>query len=271
MLNPITHSLDEVKFRIPRQILNKVFLQRPGMPLYNTVSLDSQIASLVIRPRVLVNCNLVGGEELRIPLISNAVEMEEIDLNVRVFRIPKTLTGGRSILSVIDITYQDPTGRMLNGGTSTKCGSPYVMQAAGRLMDSHGPSAVTGTSQIELIAENVVMLRDGNYMPANATLNCLIANDENMSNLQPKNYRAFADLCVAAVKAYIYNEYLIDMDEGELRGGQQLGAFRSVIEGYSDAEQIYQDILKLRMQKVLFMNDRPTYFNHIKAMVGGYR
>jgi len=72
-MGPINKALDEIKFRIPKQILDLIFVQRTNVWgntnwKNNVISIDECIMSTVIRPRVLVDCNLVGGAEVFIPL-----------------------------------------------------------------------------------------------------------------------------------------------------------------------------------------------------------
>jgi hypothetical protein len=73
-----------------------------------------------------------------------------------------------------------------------------------------------------------------------------------------------------AVKAYIYNELIVDIDMGELQGGQQLGIFKQIVEGYADAEQNYQDKLKSWMA-ISVMNDTPAFHRYLKLSVGANR
>ena len=268
MLAALSKSLDEVRFRIPRPILEAVFTERDKAWRLQPTSVESHILNEAVRPRVLVDCNLVGGAEVFIPL--DGVPVERTNDYTCVYKIPKTLTQGRSIISVLNITLSDPT-KASSYGVAAGSQNTAMLQLGSAVMDAHGTIPVTSTARVQLIGENVVMVRDTIVLPANIFLRCIIANDENMSHLQLRSYRAFADLVVHAVKAYIYNEYIIRLDMGELYAGQQLGKFKEIVESYSEAEQNYQDFLSGTWSKVAFQNDQEQFTRHIRLLLGGSR
>jgi hypothetical protein len=72
---------------------------------------------------------------------------------------------------------------------------------------------------------------------------------------------------VWAVKAYLYNKLIVPINSGYLSGGQELGMFKSVLEGYSDAEENYQTYLKEIWGQVAFMNDTSRYSYFISSML----
>ena len=267
-MGPLSKCIDEVKFRIPRAILEAVFIKRAQHWRLTPASLDEHILNEVVRPRVLVDCNLVGGTEVFIPL--DGVPLERGNDYTTVYRIPKDKTQGRSIMSVLNITFSDPT-KVSSYGVAAGAHNSIMMQAGQAVMDAMGSMPVTSTAYVQLIGENVVMVRDTVVLPANIYLRCLLENDENMSHLQLKSYRDFSKLVEYAVKAYIYNEYVIPMDMGELYGGQALGRFKEIIDSYADAEELYQDFLRDKWQKISLMNDRESYTRHIRLMMGGFR
>lgn len=269
-MGPIGKAIDEVKFRIPRRILEEVFLKRSERWRSAPTSLDEEILKAVVRPRVLVDCNLVGGTEAFIPL--ETAPVERANDYTSVYRIGKDLTQGRTIISALNITFSDPTRAAAYGYGTAASGNYSIMQNVGQgVMDAHGAIPVTSTASVQLIAENTVMVRDTTLLPANIYLRCVLANDENMSHIQIKSYREFSKLVEHAVKAFIYNAYVIEMDMGQLVGGQNLGRFKEIVDGYADQEELYQTFLGERWQKVAFMNDTETYKRFLKMKIGGYR
>lgn len=267
-MGPLSKCIDEVKFRIPRAILEAVFIKRAQHWRLTPASLDEHILNEVVRPRVLVDCNLVGGTEVFIPL--DGVPLERGNDYTTVYRIPKDKTQGRSIMSVLNITFSDPT-KVSSYGVAAGAHNSIMMQAGQAVMDAMGSMPVTSTAYVQLIGENVVMVRDTVVLPANIYLRCLLENDENMSHLQLKSYRDFSKLVEYAVKAYIYNEYVIPMDMGELYGGQALGRFKEIIDSYADAEELYQDFLRDKWQKISLMNDREQHTRFLRTLLGGFR
>ena len=268
IMSALSKAVDEVKFRIPRAILETVFIKRMARWRQTPMSIDEHILNEVIRPRVMVDCNLCGGTEVFIPL--DGMPVERGNDYTSVYRIPKDRTQGRSILSVLNITFSDPT-KVSSYGVAAGSQNSTMMQASQAVMDAMGSIPVTSTAYVQLIGENVVMVRDTVVLPANIYLRCVLQNDENMSHLQLRSYRHFSKLCEYAVKAYIYNEYVITMDMGELHAGQNLGRFKEVVDSYADCEELYQTYLVEHMEKVQFMNDRETWTRHLRLLIGGYR
>ncbi len=267
-MNAIQKAIDHIRFVIPKQILETVFIQRDQALRQQPRSIDHYILNEVIRPRVLVDCNLIGGAEIFVSLMG--IPVERINQYTSVYRIPKERTGGRSIISVLNVTFSDPTATS-NYGTATGCQSTELLTTGQAMIDAMGTIPITSTAQCQLVGENTVMVRDTVLLPANIYLRCLVANDSNMSHLQIRSYRAFYKLVEYAVKAYIYNEYVIPMDIGELYGGQNLGRFKEIVDSYADAEELYQTYLTEVMQKVFYMNDQETYNRFLKMIIGGRR
>lgn len=267
-MNPIQKALSEVKFRIPPEVLSVVFLKRIERWRDTPKSLDEQILSLVIRPRVAIDCNLVGGREIWICL--DGCRIGGDDVYQSVYRIPKAKTNGASIMSVLNVSFADPS-RISAAGVAANGQNNMMLQGGQAVMDALGMIPQTSTARIELIGENVVLIRDVMTMPANAYLRCLVANDENMNNIQLRSYHHFSKLVEFAVKSYIYNFYIVDLDMGELRGGQQLGRIKEIIDSYADAEQNYQDYLAQKWTKVAYMNDPERWNRTQRLLLGGNR
>lgn len=270
-MNPITKAVDEAMRRIPKQILDKVFVD-PNQSWRQSPSnnVAEQIKEKVIFPRVITDCNLVGGAHVRIRLDGVAYDVGENDYT-HVYRIPKDLTNGRTITSVLDVSYGTQYQTQAHrGGMGMSNGGAAVMMASA-VMEAQMRPANSSSARVTLVGENTVMVQDTVMLSANLYLNCIIAHDENMSHLQARNYRPFARLVELAVKSHIYNESIILMDMGELYGGAQLGRFKEVIDGYADSEQMYQDYLTEKWQKIDFMNDSALMQKFIGLMVGGVR
>jgi hypothetical protein len=267
-MNAIQKAIDEIKYTIPRPILETVFIKKELMMRNTPISIDSQMLLEVIRPRVLIDCNLIGGTEAIVSL--QGIQPEITNQYTSVYRIPKQRTQGRSIISALNVTFADPRISAYDGG-SFGIGNSTVLQTAQGVFDASAAMPNISSSDIQIIGENVVMIRGTSLLPTNIYLRCMIANDDNLSHLQLRSYKPFATACILAVKSYIYLEYAIKMDQGELYGGQNLGKFKDIVDGYSDAEELYQTHLREKMQKILYMNDRESYSRHIKTMVSGNR
>lgn len=273
----IRYSIAEVKRRVNRHILDKAFTKRTFDYRYtNQINVDDQILSLVLRPRVLLDCNLVGGVTAMVPL--DGLPIDKPNNYITIIHVPKTRTNNKSIISVSNVNYYDLG---ISGLYSGAPGYGYnasidmtentaSMNAALGIMASLDRIPITSTSDAQLVAENTIMIKDVFAMPPTAVLRCTLENDENLSNIQPRSFKDFAQLVEFAVKSHIYNELIVDMDMGELQGGQALGIFKQIVESYSDAEQNYQDKLKAWMA-ISVMNDGPAFHRFIKLAVGANR
>lgn len=269
-MNPITKALDEVTFRIPREILQVVFIDPYQQYRDLPSDIKERIRFLVLQQRVLVDCNLIGGVEIRIPL--DDIPSETVDGGyTTVFRIPKTKTNGRSIVSVFDVTYGDLYNTQAGYGTYSYGRTSPALSLAASVMEAQLRTPYVGSARVDLIGENVVMVQDSIILPQNLYLRCAIANDENLNNIKARSYPVFSRLVELAVKSYIYNNYAIKLDMGELRGGVQVGMFKTIVESYADAEQMYQEHLNEKWGKVAFMNDQESMHRWTSLLVGGTR
>lgn len=267
-MSAIAKALSELKFRIPLPILEAVFTNRFQKWRNTPISLDEAVMTHVIRPRVLYDCNLIGGTEVFISL--NNVPQELTDDFTSIYRIPKDRTNGRSIMSVLNVTFSDPT-RLSSLGVSAGIQSSPMMLGAEAMIDAMGSMPVTSTSQVQLIGENVIMVRETMMLPSNLYLRCILTMDENLNHIQVRSYHPFAQMVTLAVKSYIYNEYVIRMDQGELFAGMTLGKFKEIIEEYKESEELYQLFMKEKMQKIFMMNDHETMRRLLRRQIGSYR
>lgn len=282
-MNPLKKAVDEVKYRIPRQLLERVFID--GSYAWRSgpkASLDEQIMNLVIRPRVMVDCQLIGGTQAMIPL--EGLEQQKPMDWVTVIHIPKDRTDGRTINSVLDVAFYSSSamtgyanagaaGMGMLGGSSgySAVENSAMTSALASVVGSADKIPMVSTSRVQLIAENTIMIKDGVMLAPNSFLRCVLADDDNLSGLQLRSYHAFAKLVEYAVKAYIYNELVILVDTAELRYGQAVAAFKDVFMGYADAEVNYEDYLKNTWEKTAFMNDNESLKRFLKLLIGGQR
>jgi hypothetical protein len=264
----IRYSVSNIKRVIPPEILRTVFLKRINGFWDNMESLDESIIATVIRPRVLVDCNLVGGTEVYIPL--DGIPVYRQNDYTSIYHIPKERTQNRSIMSVANITFSDPT-KVSSYGVAAGDQNTFMLQAAQSVMDAQGSIPVTSTAYVQLIGENTVMVRDTVVLPANIYLRCQLANDENMAHIQLRSYRAFFEMVQWAVKAYIYNEYIIQLDMGQLFAGVNIGRIKDIIDSYADAEANYQDYITQKWAKISIMNDRESWTRLLRLTMGGQR
>lgn len=273
--NPISYSLQQCRYKIPREILEKIFISlatmRGGQILnrYASISLDARIREEVIEPRVLQDCNLYGGREMMIPL--QGMPCEILDNNTAIYRIPKSATAGATIVCATSVQANTSPLYGLGNSSLAAYGASQVLDSAANVLASHGNIPAIATAYVQVIAENTIQVMDGMGLTPNITLRCWVSNDEQLSHLMPTSYPIFSDLVVWAVKAFIYVNAQIVMDKGFVSSGSELGRFRETIDEYRDANENYDTILRKVWPKVVVLNDANAKARHIKLLVGGKR
>jgi len=111
-MNAISKAMSEVYYNIPMEIINLGFNDNPA---YAAHSIDETIMSRVIRPRVLVDCNIVGGVEMYINLMYCKIFDYSTNYgNEFLIEVPKQVTNNRSIISVLSIFYNNSSFGMEN-------------------------------------------------------------------------------------------------------------------------------------------------------------
>lgn len=264
-MNLIQKSLDEVRYNIPREILDLVFIEQEHRNSRLPVSVDTMIRQKVIDARVKPDCNIVGGVETTIELVN--VVPEYLDIYRVVYRIPKRLTQGKSIGSVLSVGFG--VGGVMASTTMSSPGQSPLMDAANGVLQSHLPIPMVSTAAVSLIGENTVLVEDNMALPVNLFLRCILDNDEELTHISQRSMLKFTQLVVLATKAYIFNNSAIRLDIGYVQGGQTIGRLREIIDGYADANELYYDYLQNTWAKVAFLNDPQQKMRHLRSLVGG--
>ncbi len=265
VMGAIQKAIQEVRFSIPVEILNEVFLQKEFGRTPLPVSLDTMIREKVVGARVMVDCNLLGGTQVELPL--NAVIPEQIAPYKIIYRIPKTLTQNRSISKVLSITIGQST--MFNTSYMGVEGYSQILEAAQGMVAAQQGIPIVSTAYIRLIAENTVLVSDYLSLPRAAYLRCFLEYDNEFSELPAMSYPVFCELVELAVKAYIYTNAVIKTGMGQLVGGMELGRYREIVDSYADANQQYKDMIRERWTKVLLLSDPRSKERSLRSIMGG--
>ena len=264
-MNPILYALQQLRFQIPEQILQRTFFSLANYQTTVPISLDARIREAVLEPRVLMDCNLFGGTEVTIQL--NNEWREIIDPYITIFRVPKRATQGRSITRALSVAYG--LGSVTGYGSLVPTEGNALLDAAAGVMQAALPITNVSTSRVQIIGENVIMITDVMVLPIDMYVRCWIANDENLNHLQTTSYQDFAKGVEYAVKAHIYMTNQVPMDQGFIQGGQQLGVYKSIVDGYADANDNYTTWLTETWRKVSACNDGEATRRRIQLLCGG--
>jgi len=259
-MNAIQKALSDIKFTIPYEILSISFSESNDN-LNQNISLDERILSSILRPRVLVDANIVGGTEIRVSL--NLCRTTFLNNREFVVEVPKSLTGGRSIMTLLSLV-----SNVVYNQTASYSEMQGTNSTAMNMLNNMDTTNVIQTSRLELISDNVLIIQDPAMNLINGVLRCTIENSSNLENINPRSFLSFSKLCVLATKAYIYNKMLIKLDKGFVYGGHELGSIKDVIDTYSDSEEAYQEYLNTVWREVSFINDSDAMSRYVESMIG---
>lgn len=279
-MNAIGYALNEVRQRIPPEILKLVFNRsRINNVVYSAMSRDlpvavsGEIRRQVIDSWVLPMIDCKGAVVDDIPLMG--LGFEEPVPHQRIYHIPKSLTNGRSITSVYAVIWGRNGASSLNPYASYGnnvlggCGVSAVTMATRQVANSFAPIGLTQTTDVTLIGENTFLVEGWQPIPGEHYAKVMLGHDEELSLIKPRSYPVFASLVVAATKAFIYNNYYIELGAGELVSGMQLGQIKEIVDGYREAETILDDIYKNQWGKVAHLGDPGRKQRHLAMTLGG--
>lgn len=278
-MDPVSYAIAEVRDHIPPQILSLVFGPSGSIFIQNSDSVEAAIRDKVIEGRVRRVTDSAGAMLLEIPLAgltAEKMEFHEINRFSYIFRIPKDRTNGRRITSALALAFGNTSmtgvGHSAHGNTysGSGCGYSAMSDAANGMLAANAPIPIVQTALLTIIGENVVMVEDYIPIARNLFLRCLVSHDNEFTNIKPQSYQAFAELVVLATKAYIYNNYNINLGKGYLVGGQELPEIRSIVDEYRDANELFLTYLKERWYKTSRMNDSRRFQRQLKLLSGGF-
>lgn len=268
-MSAIAKALDEIKRTIPRDILRIGFIDQLRDWRKAPASLDELIMSLVIRPRVLIDADLIGGRHTVIAL--DHIEGIYVDDYTVMYEIPMSSSNNCPIISVKYVGYL-PYAVSFSSfgagvGTVGPSGITDLTGAGQRVGDAASNIPPVSEATVELVGPNTIVVRNYRRITAAYHLVCMVGNDPNLNNISPRSYPAFAKLCQLAVKSHLYNALIINLDKAYLSGGQELGAVKSYIDNLTDSEEMYQTHLREVWSRVARMNDVAAYIRHLKVQV----
>lgn len=253
-MNALSYAIRDVQNTVSKELLHIAYSDRGPSNYNHTVhqTLDNRILMKTIRPRVLIDCNLVGGVELIIP-ISKMVILEN-DYESLVVEIPKSVTGGRDVISAhsvipstLEPLYYEPPDTFSKINNNISHPTPY------------------SNAYLEVIGDNVVKIHNHQDTYSDMSMSVLVENDSQLNNINPRTYPSFSKLATLAVKAFIYNELHVKLDKGYIHAGHDLGVIRDIVDSYSESDFEYREYLTGTWAKISLMNDSRQMDNYIMS------
>lgn len=243
-MNIIEYGLSRIYAEIPVQVLQKAFAIHPTYAAGSMMTLETLIEREVIRGKVLMDCNVIYGEQTVLDLTSLSRQDTEAGVMIHV---PFTLTGGRKIGSVMGVDWTMYNG--MGGGVNP-------------ILANSSPNA-SGTSEVQLVGDNTIMITQ--RIPfSTLALRCQLDNDANLSNFSQRAYHTFGSLCVLAAMLLIRTRLVISIGESGTNGGSTNSATQSIIDGYADSAELYNTMLTTKWRKTAYLNDTKSKRRHFK-------
>jgi len=137
------------------------------------------------------------------------------------------------------------------------------------IQSSHSRLPQVGTARIRLIGENLVYVSDVTPLSMDPVLRCRLAYDQELSTISANFQPFMRELIFLAVKAFIYNEMIVLLDQGFLQGGQELGTILEIIRGYEDADRMYVELRDEKLAKKAYLGDPERKQRHLRMLMGG--
>ena len=248
----IDHALAVINRSIPPQMRNHAFNTKEPWELNHYVSIDSKITALVINNIVIRDSDLRSAQTINLDM--SKCKCMYIPNQGYVVTIPNELLNGRTITSPMSVSYSN--------NVNTIHGDPSSSSLIGKLVSDYGaavrgPEAV-GCTDLRLLSPNMVLVQDLSTSANFSTMICRVSNDANMANINPANWDIFAHLCVLATKMYIYNNCDFELDEGAIRNGVSMTAFRKRLDSYETAEVEYKTYYDDVWVATMNINDKTT-------------
>lgn len=252
MANIIQACLNRIYHSIPQDILNLTF--KPD----RNETLDHKIHELVIKDRVLFDCNLVGGRPKEIVLRKHWVEIANTPApfiygqskTYSIYRIPPEDRENRMLSSVISLRYpytihgglQVPNVGLGMGLGFNHAGGIACQALEGQTWANAVPlptPILLSGHQVKLVPATVSQIQDIEWI-----LTCRLNYDEEFTNMNNQAILPLVDLTLCAVKAYIFNELVLKADMAYVVSGQQMGRIKEIIDSYSSENDRYLELLR---------------------------
>lgn len=257
----ITYALNRVKRSIPPKVLKLAFT---GEATYFQIqtSMDKQIEDLVIKQHVLVDCNLINGMSTQVSLgkckRDTYVDLDETESTI--ITIPPNLISNKKVIAINSITqgYSNQLESYDRGN---------IIDVVGRMLPNTATEPILITN-VRLLSNNVLLVNEPIDIFLDGLIDVELENDANMGNMPKQTHIAFSKLVVLAVKAYIYNELSIDIEEGSLYFGHEVSGYSNAVSKYEGSQEEYDTYLDEEWPKISFSSDVNKMEDFISGLVG---
>jgi hypothetical protein len=238
-------------------------------PINTEYSIEQGIREKVFIKMIAPLLNVAGGTTEIIDL--SGARIRNLSGGVIAVNVPDALTGGRKILSVIEVypgnitSIMGGTGNVSSGAT---CGGGAIVNGLNRLVNGLDNSNVQRVyTTFTMTGNNSFIIRDAGSAMFNMIAKVILSYDEHFSVIPPKAYSAFLELVELGVKTYIYKNCRRGMQEAVQKFGVSIDEVKDDIEKYSDSYREFKDLFENSIKKHLAYADPKGVSDTIKMIV----
>lgn len=260
-MNAMQYGLMFLRRNIPEEVLDLAY--RDSNPRYNSItSLDDRILTKLIRPKIMVDINVVGG--IPITIDTSKCKIETLTYNEYIVVVPKSITNNQSITAV----HEYINAGMGAAVTGVCASSGQLMNIANNMYNNLAIQNVIQSARLELIGENRILITDPNALPMYGWIRATVTHNANLEDIQPANYPVVGRLFTLGAKTDIYTNLRVKLDKAAIYGGHELSVITDIIEGYADANDMYEEFLTTVWRKNAYINSADNMGRYVKSMLG---
>lgn len=249
MLSPLQRAFSDIFATIPQVILQAAF----NPTARADISLDTAILNQVIIPRVKDAVSVRGGRVTEIVLYQDWAHFTPSPSQFALgaggtystFVIPPEARENRDISNILGI-------QLLSSMSSGTNHSQFNnVMARGVSVASLGMQAIRAQTAANVVSLPTPELRDGNTIVLNPPQNNFIpwvitvrlCYDDAFSNMPAPLLEPFSKVVLCAVKAYIYTQLYLRIENNMVLRGAEIGAIKTIVDSYADANEKYEEAL----------------------------
>lgn len=268
MVNPFQVIMSRVCQNIPKPIL-QVALKKYNDENHTAYTITSFVQEVFLTRIILPEMNLTGGLLKTIPLRTEWIEHTPGDHAgyagddgpYSLFRVPPEARDNKPISCIVSIQY--PYNTYLGGGVNSSdigLGGYCLVDQVDEVLNSYTLARPRNHPTARLLSGDLIRISPSQYSVQNWLMTCRIDFDSSFNNLHHNAVIPLAKATVLAIKHWCHTNLLIDIDRAWMETGQDIGVFKSTIEGWADAKDQYEEAM-VELHGSQFMD--PQYWKEL--------
>jgi len=237
--------------------------------IVDQTSIDQGIREKGSHAFVLPSCKINGGKTENIDLYGSRVR--DVGAGCVEVKVPLFLTGGRHIVSVLEVylgSLNSVSGIIGINQSNSSCGVGVLNEMTSALIDSLSPNtSIPQTwTNIHNNGINSFVIQGMSNPMFNLCARMILEYDDNLSSIHPRCWDTFGDLCILATKAHIFKTCKRPVEEAVRRSGISLSDIKDDISEFRDAYKEYRELFSTTWTKKMSMSDTNKQASAISAI-----